>query len=67
MQVADIKEFAERRPFRPFSVWLNNGASYLFKEPRSLGAPKDYHVLFFFGDSEFALIETDSIVEVLPQ
>ncbi len=28
MKVADIKDVAERQPFRPFSVRLNNGAQY---------------------------------------
>lgn len=48
-------------------VRLNNGARYVFKDPRNLGAPRDYHVIFFFGDTEFALIDTDSIAAVMPQ
>ena len=65
MKVAEIKSVAERQPFRPFVVRLSNGAQYTFTEPRNLGAPKDYHVLFFFGDSEWVLIDTENIVEVI--
>ena len=67
MQVATVKELAERRPFRPFSVRLNNGAKYTFDDPRSIGAPKDYHLIVFFGETESVLIDTDSIVEIMPQ
>ena len=65
MKVKEIRSFAERKPFRPFSVRLSNGAQYTFKAPTNLGAPKDYHVLFFFGDKDWALIDTGSIVEIM--
>ena len=65
MKVADIKDIAEREPFRPFSVRLNNGAKYTFKSPRDFGAPKSYRVIFHFGDSEWVLIDADSIAEVI--
>lgn len=65
MKVADIKGLAERQPFRPFSVRLVNGARYTFKKAREFGAPKDYHIIFFFGESEAVRIDTDSIVEVI--
>lgn len=65
MKVADIKEFAEGQPFRPFVVRLNNGVQYSFGDPKNLGAPKDYRVIFYFGDSEWAMIDTDSIAEVI--
>jgi hypothetical protein len=64
MKVKDIKGLVEREPFRPFGVRLNNGAQYLFKKPRDVGAPKDYHLLVYFGENQVALIETDSIVEI---
>lgn len=67
MKVADIKKVAERQPFRPFSVRLSNGARYTFQEPRNLGAPRDYHVIFYFGDTEWVLIDTENIVEILTQ
>ena len=35
MKVAEIKDLVERRPFRPFSVRLNNGARYTFEDSRS--------------------------------
>lgn len=65
MKVAEIREVAERRPFRPFTVRLSNGAQYRFPEPRSLGAPQDYHILFYFGETQAVLIDTESIVEVV--
>jgi len=66
MQLADIKDFVERQPFRPFSIRLNNGAQYTFKSPRDLGATKDYHMIFYFADSGGAArIDSDSIVEVI--
>ena len=65
MKVEDIKRLVERQPFRPFGVRLNNGAQYQFKEPRDVGAPRDNHLLTFFGNDEVVLIETDSIVEII--
>ncbi len=67
MNVAKIKDLVERRPFRPFAVRLNNGAQYAFKDSRDVGAPKDYHIIFYFGEKEAVLIDTDSVVEVFPQ
>ncbi|HUF62593.1 MAG TPA: hypothetical protein VMN36_11010 [Verrucomicrobiales bacterium] len=67
MKVDDLKAFAERRPFRSFVVRLSNGAQYSFNEPRSLGAPGDYHVIIHFGDSEWVLIDTERIVEIITQ
>jgi hypothetical protein len=65
MKVEDVKRLAERQPFRPFAVRLNNGAQYTFNESRNFGAPGDYHLLFFFGESDWAMIDTDSVVEVI--
>lgn len=65
MKVEDIKGFVERRPFRPFVLRLSNGAQYSFGEPRNLGAPKDYHVIIYFGDSDWALIDTENVVEII--
>ncbi|MBI4659104.1 MAG: hypothetical protein HY735_09690 [Verrucomicrobia bacterium] len=67
MKAADIKDIAERRPFRPFSVRLNNGAQYTFSEPRNFAAPKDYRVIFYFGDSDWTMLDLDSIAEVIQQ
>ncbi len=65
MKVAEIKSLAERRPFRPFSVRLTNGAKYTFKDAKDFGAPKDYHVVVHFGESELVLIDTDTIAEII--
>lgn len=64
MKAEDIKDLVERKPFRAFGVRLNNGAQYTFKEPRDVGATKDYCLLIYFGEKGLVLIETDSIVEV---
>jgi hypothetical protein len=63
MKAAEIKELVERRPFRPFAVRLNNGAQYTFKDPRDVGAPRDYRLLIYFGKSEAVRIDTSSIGE----
>lgn len=65
MKADEIRDFAERRPFRPFIVRLNNGLQYVFSEPRNIGAPKDYHIIFFFGETESVLIDTESITEII--
>ena len=65
MKTKEIKSLAERQPFRPFAVRLSNGAQYTFSEPRDIGAPKNYQMIFFFGESEAVRIDTDSIVEII--
>lgn len=65
MDVQDLKTIAERQPFRPFSVRLNNGMQYTFAALRQFGAPADYHMIFFFGTSEAVRIDTESIVEII--
>ncbi|MBI4625865.1 MAG: hypothetical protein HY736_21920 [Verrucomicrobia bacterium] len=65
MNVAELRDFAERQPFRPFTVRLSNGAQYTFSEPRNLGAPKDWHMIIFFGESDWTLIDTENITEVI--
>ena len=42
---------------------LVNGR-YTFKEPRDFGATKDYHLIFFLGESEAVRIDTENIVEI---
>ena len=64
MKVPEIKEWVERKPFRPFAVRLMTGAQYVFKEPRGIGAPRDYRLIIHFGKSEAVRIDTDSIVEI---
>ena len=64
MKDSEIKSLVERQPFRPFAVRLSNGAQYSFKEAREFGAPKDYHMIFFFGESEAVRIDTERIVEI---
>jgi hypothetical protein len=65
MCVRDLKSIAKRKPFRPFSVRLSNGAQYTFNAPEQFGAPTDYHMIFFFGRSEAVRIDTENIVEII--
>ncbi len=65
MNVMAIKDVVERKPFKPFTVRLNNGAQYTFKEPRDFGAPRNYREIVFFGDSELVLIDPESITEII--
>ena len=60
-----FKVVAGRTPFRPFAVRLLNGAKYSFREQREFGAPRDLHVICFFGDNNMVLIDPDQIVEVI--
>jgi hypothetical protein len=64
MNATALKEVPEGRPFRPFTLRLNNGAQYTFTEPRNFGAPGNYREIFFFGDSEWVLIDTESIADI---
>ena len=45
VKASDIRDLAERQPFRPFAVRLSNGVSYSFREPRQFGAPRDYRII----------------------
>ena len=65
MQVADIKDLIRRTPFRPFAVRLTDGAEYTFTNRDELGAPRDAHMIFHFGESQAVRIDTSSIVEVV--
>ncbi len=67
MKVEAIKGLVERRPFRPFAIRLNNGAQHMFKDARDVGAPKDCHIIIYFGEKEAVRIDTDSIVDILEQ
>lgn len=64
MKVQEIQKFAERQPFRPFAIRLNNGAQYTFNDPREIGAPRNYREILYFGESDWVFIDTDSITEI---
>ena len=64
MNVTEIKELVERQPFRPFAVRLSSGAQYVFNEPREFGAPRDFQMIFFFGESSAVRIDMENIVEI---
>ena len=65
MKVANVKEVVEREPFRPFIVRLSNGTEYTFHSPRQIGATLKYNMIFHFGETTAARIDTDSIVEII--
>jgi hypothetical protein len=65
MKTVEIKGLVERHPFRPFAIRLNNGAQYTLREPRDVGATKDYHILVFFRKSEAVRIDSETIVEII--
>ena len=65
MKAEEIKHLVERQPFRPFAVRLSKGAQYTFNEPKEFGAPRDFHIVIFFGESEAVRIDTESIVEII--
>ena len=67
MKFVELKQLVERQPFRPFAVRLSNGAQYTFNEPREFGAPKDFSMIFFFGETSAVRIETENIVEIFEQ
>lgn len=64
MKVEEIKEWVERQPFRPFAIRLSNRAQYAFNNSKDIGAPKDYHIIFYFGEKEAVLIDAESVVEI---
>jgi hypothetical protein len=64
MQAKELKKIAERQPFQPFGVRLSNGAHYFFDQPRRFGAPGDFREIFFFGDKDWVIIDSENIVEV---
>jgi len=67
MQAVELKQLVKGRPFRPFSVRLNNGAQYTFSDETKVGAPEDFHIIVYFGKNEAVLINTESIVDVTDQ
>lgn len=67
MKGEDIKEVVERHPFRPFTIRLNNGKQYTFSEPRNFGVPKNYRVIYYFGDADWVMLDLDSIGEIIHQ
>ena len=65
MKIEAFKVIAERTPFRPFTIRLSNGAQYSFRSERDFGAPRDLHVVCYFGQDNLVLIDPDQIVEVI--
>jgi hypothetical protein len=65
VNIEAFKVVAGRDPFRPFSIRLSDGAQYSFRDQREFGAPRDFHVICYFGENTVVLIDPDQIVEVI--
>jgi hypothetical protein len=68
MKVEEIKNIAEREPFRPFAIRLSNGAQYQFSNPRDFGAAHDYSTIVSFGETpstRIVLIDPESITAIM--
>lgn len=65
MNAERIRELTDRHPFRPFTIRLTNGASYVFKEPREFGAPKNLSSIWYFGEDHAVYIDPLHIVEIM--
>jgi hypothetical protein len=61
MKFSEIKHLVDHQPFRPFAVRLSSGAQYSFNDPREFGAPRDFHIIFFFGETDAARIDTETL------
>jgi hypothetical protein len=66
MKTEEMQKLVERAPFRPFMVRLSNGARYEFRDAKEVGAPGDCKVIFHFSANDWVMIDTASIVEVMP-
>ena len=44
---------------------MNSGTEFRFESQRDFGAPKNHHVIMFFGKTEWAMIDAGSNAEVI--
>jgi hypothetical protein len=65
MRAEDVKEIAERTPFRPFIVKLDTGMTYRFERPRDFGAPESCRMIFCFANNQAVRIDAGSISEIV--
>ena len=64
MKTVEIQTLIEREPFRPFSVRLSNGAPIHSTNAATWRTRKLSHTLIYFGETDFALIDIEHIVEI---
>ena len=66
MKVEELQKVVEREPFLPFTFRLNNGFFHTVATRRSVGASKDYEMIFVFPETGGSVrIDPDSIVEII--
>jgi hypothetical protein len=65
MKTEELEKVIHRSPFRPFAIRVNSGTIYTIQSPRSIGAPKDCGTIFYFGDNDWAIIDPESITEII--
>lgn len=66
MKLKELQKLVKLRPFRPFIIRLNNGATYEFTTPEFFGAPKDLSTIFHFGDESWTILIPENITEIRP-
>ena len=64
MKATEIQRLIHLQPFRPFTIRLNNGASYSFEKPERFGAPENLSTIFHFGPDTWSIIAPESINEI---
>jgi len=62
MRTTESKRVLKRQAFPPFGVRLSNGAPYFFIDHAISALRKNFHMIFFFGQSETVRIDTKNIV-----
>jgi hypothetical protein len=64
MDVTELQRLIRQQPFRPFTIRLNNGFSYVFEKPERFGAPDNLSTIFHFGPETWSIIAPESISEI---
>lgn len=64
MNVKELQKVIQVRPFRPFTIRLNNGFTYAFDRPERFGAPDNLSTIFHFGSETWSIIAPESISEI---
>lgn len=68
MNTIELSAVVWRTPFRPFTLRLNNGASYEVTEQRQIAAPGDYRAAYWFElvpPFRVVRIEASAIAEII--
>ena len=65
MKTEELEKIINNSPFRPFALRVSSGTVYNIRTPRDIGAPKDCRTVFYVGDSNWAIIDADSITAIM--